>query len=365
VKAPKKKGKGHRARPLPGNPNDPDGLHVWTSRFLKALQVKNMSRDTVTTRRLSISQFIEWADTRSITKPTQVTKPVIEAFQRFLYNRRLPSGKPLSWAAQSSTLVGIKSFFRWLTRSNVLLYNPASEIELPRVGRRVPRHVLTVAEVEAVISQADVKEPLGLRDRAMMEVLYSTGMRRSELVSLAIFDLDWERGTILVRDGKGGQDRIIPIGERAMSWVDRYSRQARMDLLTDPNDTTLFISRLGGALAPGQLGNIVGDYVKAAKIGKTGSCHLFRHAMATLMLEGGADVRMIQAMLGHASLDTTAIYTNVAIRKLKAIHEQTHPGAMLGRKKAEKSETDQAASKDAKAALSASLDEETGDEGDP
>ncbi len=260
-----------------------------------------------------------------------MTKPIIEAFQRHLFHRRMASGKPLSFGTQHGTLVAVKRLFQWLTRSNVLLSNPASEIELPRLGRRLPRHVLTAAEVEAVLAVPDIHDPLGLRDRAILETIYSTGIRRSEAVKLGVYDIDAERGTVLVREGKRSKDRIVPIGDRALAWIDKYQAKVRPRLLTDPNDTTLFISRLGGAMTPSHLTLLARQYVRASGIGKSGSCHLFRHAMATLMLEHGADVRMIQAMLGHASLETTALYTHVAIRVLKETHERTHPGARLGK----------------------------------
>jgi integrase/recombinase XerD len=159
-------------------------------------------------------------------------------------------------------------------------------------------------------------------------------MRRSEIVKLSVFDIDVERGTVLIREGKRSKDRIVPIGERALAWVTKYQDTVRMHLVTDPNDTTLFISRLGEGMTPSHLTLLARQYIRASGIGKTGASHMFRHAMATLMLEHGADVRMIQAMLGHASLDTTAVYAHVAIRALKEVHERTHPGAMLGKSKA-------------------------------
>jgi len=350
--------KNSQAKPLPGDPNDPNGMHVWTQRFLTALLVKGSSPQTVNTRRLRLGAFIEWCGTRSITSPTQVTKPVIEAYQRHLFHRRLPNGKPLSFGTQHGSLVAVKRLFRWLTRSNVLLYNPASEIELPRLGRRLPRHVLTAPEVESVLAVPDVKDPLGLRDRAALEVLYSTGVRRSELVKLHVFDVDVERGTILVREGKRSNDRVVPIGERALAWIEKYQREAREQLLTDPNNTVLFVSRLGDGLTAGHLTMIVRRHVKAANIGKTGSCHLFRHAMATLMLEGGADVRMVQVMLGHASLNTTALYTHVAIRALKEVHDRTHPGARLGKPEAKTMRTPEATALLEKLVEEADVDQE-------
>jgi integrase/recombinase XerD len=138
--------------------------------------------------------------------------------------------------------------------------------------------------------------------------------------------VDAERGTVMIREGKGRKDRLIPIGERALAWIAKYKADVRPELATGMDDDTLFLTHLGEAFAPIRLTQMVRDYIDAARIGKRGSCHLFRHTMATLMLENGADIRYIQAMLGHAKLDTTQIYTQVSIRMLKTIHTATHPG---------------------------------------
>jgi integrase/recombinase XerD len=169
--------------------------------------------------------------------------------------------------------------------------------------------------------------PLGLRDRAVLEVLYSTGVRRSELAHLSLFDLDHERQTLMVRQGKGRRDRFVPLGERARSWVARYLAEVRPALASEPDDGTLFLTADGTAFSPDRLTQIARGYVEASGVDKVGACHLFRHTMATLMLEGGADIRYIQAMLGHAELSTTQIYAQVSIRALQAVHEATHPGA--------------------------------------
>jgi integrase/recombinase XerD len=203
-------------------------------------------------------------------------------------------------------------------------------LELPKVPKRLPRAVLSTVDVEAIFAQCALDEQTGLRDRAILEVFYSTGIRRSELVRLKLSDIDAERGTLLVREGKGRKDRIIPIGSRATAWVDKYVLDVRPDLVVDAHDDTVFLGLEGEPLDPAYLTHRVGRYVQAANVGKTGACHLFRHTMATLMLEGGADVRYIQHMLGHASLESTEIYTRVAIRMLKAVHDATHPGARLG-----------------------------------
>jgi integrase/recombinase XerD len=185
--------------------------------------------------------------------------------------------------------------------------------------------VLNIREAEAVLAKANIHDPLGLRDRAILETLYSTGIRRLEVIGLKIFDIDHDRGTIMIRQGKGKKDRMVPIGNRALKWIERYTGEVRPRLVIDPNDTTLFLTHLGEAFTTNRLTQMVREYVDSADIGKRGSCHLFRHTMATLMLENGADVRFIQAMLGHAKLETTQIYTQVSIRKLKEIHEATHP----------------------------------------
>src|SRR6185312_14330302 len=157
--------------------------------------------------------------------------PSWSATSRSLYHWRKKNGQPLTFRAQHARLIPIRGFFRWLTRQNHLLYNPASELELPRLEHRLPKHVLSLSEVEQVIRQADIDEPMGLRDRAILETLYSTVMRRSELIGLALFDLDHERGTVMIRQGKGKKDRMVPIGERALKWIDRYEHEVRPALV--------------------------------------------------------------------------------------------------------------------------------------
>ncbi len=198
---------------------------------------------------------------------------------------------------------------------------------MPRVEHRLPRHVLSVAEAETVLAVPELSLGFGIRDRAMLEVLYSTGMRRRELIGLSVWDLDAERGTVSIRQGKGRRDRMVPIGERALAWVGKYSADVRPGLVVPPDAGVLFLTREGLDFTPDHLSGLVARYVDRADIAKRGSCHLFRHTMATLMLEGGADIRFIQQMLGHAELSTTQVYTQVSIRALKAIHTATHPGA--------------------------------------
>ena len=301
---------------------------------LNALRVRDYSEHTVKNRQVHIGFFLVWASERGLTEPTEITRPILERYQRYLFHYRKKNGEPLSFRSQHTRLVPLRVWFKWMTRQNLILHNPASEIELPRLGYRLPKHVLTISEVEQVMMQPDLADPFGLRDRAILEVLYSTGMRRLEIINLKLYDLDTERGTILIRQGKGKKDRFVPIGERAIAWLEKYIREARPQIVVEPDDGTVFLTAQGEPFSRDHLTWAVRTHVVNAKLGKVGACHLFRHTMATLMLEGGADIRYIQQMLGHEDLKTTQIYTHVAIRALQQIHAATHPAAMLDKSKA-------------------------------
>ncbi len=311
------------------DPSDPQGMWAMMEQFIEWMRVKNYSERTIDVRKIYLGYFINWCADRGIVRPSEVTKPIIERYQRFMYHYRKRDGDPLSFRSQHGRLVPIRSWFKWLARNNHILYNPASEIELPKLEHRLPKHILTQSEAEQIVNLPNTTQPLGIRDRAVLETLYSTGIRRMELINLRLYDLDADRGTIIVRQGKGRKDRMIPIGKRAMSWIERYLIEVRPTLLVcDAGGDTVFLTQQGEPFKPNGLTLLVREYIIAADIGKRGSCHLFRHTMATLMLENGADIRYIQAMLGHAKLDTTTIYTQVSIRKLKEIHTATHPARM-------------------------------------
>ena len=263
---------------------------------------------------------------RGITQPAEVTKPIIERYQRYMFHYRKQNGDPLSVISQHGRLIPIRGWFRWMVRNNILLYNPAADIELPRLEHRLPKCVLTPSEADQVINQTNVNEPVGLRDRAILETFYSTGIRRMEMINLGPHDLDTERGVLTVRLGKGKKDRVVPIGDRAVAWVERYLIEVRPRLLIgDQSQNTLFLNDRGCPFSRDAMTHLVRGYVNAADLGKKGACHLFRHTCATAMLENGADIRFLQVMLGHVKLETTAIYTQVSIRKLKEIHTLTHP----------------------------------------
>ena len=300
------------------------------------LLVTGYSADTVRARRIALRRFITWCADRDLTEPADITKPIIERYQKHLFYYRKPDGTPMTFGSQLQCLAPLKTWFKWLARENHILSNPASELQLPKQPKHLPRTILSVPEVESILREAVPNNAQGLRDRAMLEVLYSTGLRRMEIVGLACYDVDLTRYLVFVREGKGRRDRVVPIGLRAAAWVDKYLIEARPQLLATDTET-LFVTDYGEAVSPEFVANKVKRYMEFAGIHRNGATHLLRHSCATHMLEGGADIRFIQAMLGHVSLETTEIYTHVSIDKLKEIHAATHP-ARLERRPDQKAE---------------------------
>lgn len=298
-------------------------------KYLTWMAEHDFSEYTVASRWYILRYFLRWCDERGIEKPEEVTRELVERYQRHLHHHRKKNGEPLSPVTREDLLFTVKSFFHYLAKTRQLLYNPAADLEMPKPGLRLPKHILSVSEVERIVNGIDLADMMAVRDRAIIEVFYSTGIRRMELSRLKIKDVDISRGWLTVVQGKGKKDRVVPIGDRAIAWLEKYLNEQRPLLTNDALEETLFLTRQGRPLRPKLVTGIVLRHVRNANIGKPGSCHMFRHTMATLMLEGGADTRFIQEMLGHARLETTQIYTKVSIRKLKEVHDKTHPGAHL------------------------------------
>lgn len=305
--------------------SDPQGMARLIDGFINYLEVRNYSPRTLGSRRNTLQHFLRWGQERDLRRPEDVTRPVLESYQRFLFRFRQDNGKPLGIVTQQQRLTTIKLFFKWLCRDHGLMHNPASELEMPRSERRLPQSPLSLSEVETVLSLPNIYEPLGLRDRAIMETFYSTAIRRSELCRLNLSDLMADRGLVNIRQGKGKKDRVVPIGKRALDWIGKYLADARPRLEVDTAQRALFLSAYGEAVTPDHLSRLIARYIDAANLGRKASCHIFRHTCATLMLENGADIRYIQQLLGHAKLETTAIYTEVTVRQLQKIHALTHP----------------------------------------
>lgn len=318
-----------------GDLSSPETMASRLVEFVTWLRVRNYAPSTVVRMDRSISVFVAWCEERAVVRPTEVTRLLLERYARHLYGTKTRTGSARSARSQHNDLSAVRQYFKYLARRDYVPYSPAADLELPKIGQHLPRAVLTHVEMERVLSVPDVRLSTGVRDRSILETLYSTGLRRRELTTLRVQDVDRVQGTVTVRQGKGRKDRVVPIGERALDWAERYLLEVRPSFVRSSTEDALYLSEYGERLSADGLSWRVSEYVKAAELGKQGSCHLIRHSMATVMLEGGADVRVIQEMLGHASLKATAIYTRVSIRHLREVHAATHPSARRGARGAE------------------------------
>jgi integrase/recombinase XerD len=297
--------------------------------YLDWMRVHNYARTTIEDRRRYLGYFARFAQSAEVHEPRGVTGKLIVDYQRHLHLYRKTNECPLSVATQVQRLVPLTQFFTWLRREHRIEVNPTVDLLMPRPDRQLPEATLSAVEMARLMSAPLVTKPLGLRDRAVLEVFYSSALRRSELIALQVPDVDLERGTLFVRRGKGAKDRFVPVGERALFWVQLYLGLVRPQFCADRNTDTLFVSSLGTSICADWLCRKVHAYLAQAGIHKRGSCHLLRHSVATLMLEGGADIRYVAELLGHARLETTQRYTRVSIDRLRAVHARCHPAAGL------------------------------------
>ena len=316
-------------------PIEHTGWWPYIAKYLEEGSVCGFSAETMRRHDGALRRFVVWCEERGLDDPKAVLQPMIERYQSQLFYHRKDDGQPLTSATQRALVASVKSLFKWLARHRHIAFNPASEIALPRKQKRLMQTVLTVDEVEKILATMNLDNPSQLRDRAMIETLYATGMRRAELTRLKLHDLDFARGAIFIREGKGSKDRYVPLGARVRHWLLRYLDDVRPLLALSPDDGTVFLADWGEAFAPSYLNYLVRRYIELSGINKPGACHLFRHAMATHMLENGADVRFIQALLGHSDISTTQIYTHVSIDALRAVHAATHPGECAERRRLE------------------------------
>jgi integrase/recombinase XerD len=254
---------------------------------------------------------------------SEVRAADLEAWSTALGRRRKRSGELLAPSTTANLLYAAKGFFGSLRERRLIRSDPSTAIVVRSPPRPLPRSIPSPRGVLGILDGPDRRTRLGVRDRAILELLYSTGLRRGEVVRLCIDDVDLEGLTVLVRRGKGGRDRVVPMGGRAAGWITRYLRSVRPHLATEASGAILFLGRRGSPIGPTTLGDRLRTYVAAA--GHRGACHVFRHACATHMLEGGADIRHLQEQLGHARIATTQIYAHVTIGALKAVHETCHP----------------------------------------
>jgi integrase/recombinase XerD len=299
------------------------------SEYLEWMEIHNYAQTTIENRRRYLGYFVTFISPAGIEDPASVTLECLLGYQHQLFSYRKRDGFALSIGTQAQRLVPVTQFFSWLRREHRIAENPAADLLMPRPDRKLPEATLSSGEMAKMLGIPDVGTPLGLRDRAILEVFYSCGLRRAELISLWVKDVDFERGTVFVRCGKGAKDRYVPIGERALFWLRLYLGTVRPQFVSESYPNHLFVSSIGTPICPDWLCRKVKSYLATAGIDKRGSCHLLRHSVATLMLEGGADIRYVAEMLGHARLETTQRYTRVSIDRLRAVHALSHPASGL------------------------------------
>jgi integrase/recombinase XerD len=328
-KRPKAQRGGNSPQPDDLDHSTPDSLATWRDAYLQSLSMHNYASGTVNGRYNSLKYFFAWAADRDLHSASQITSCILGDYQCWLWQYTKPTGERLSWSTQRNRLGDIKEFFCWLTKKKVISDDPACELELPRTESRLPHAVLTMQEMEKLLAMPNVSDPLGVRNRTMLEVFYCTGIRRAELCRLELLDVNAGQRTLHVRLGKGRKDRMVPLGARTLYWLCRYLRETRPQLCSDPNVKSLFVTCYGSAFSPGVISHMVATWLREAGLKRKGCCHIFRHACAVHMLENGADIRFIKKLLGHIKLDTTAIYTEVSIRLLQEVHARCHPSARL------------------------------------
>lgn len=283
---------------------------------------------TVEGKRSQLNCFLRWCEQQRLADCEALSLPVLELYRHhvscYVDTRRK---KTLDITTQRNRLTAVKVFMHRLHYLQRISSNPAAYFDLPSVPKRLPSAVLTEEEVELILEHTLLYGDKGLRDRAILETFYATGIRRMELAHLLVTDVDLHSLVLRVNAGKGRRDRRIPIAKRTRYWIQRYLRDVRPIWAHSASGPSLFLSSRGLPLTAGQVSRLGSKYIQRAGVNKPGACHLWRHSAATLMLENGAGLREIQEMLGHASISTTQIYTHITIKQLREVYRRCHPAA--------------------------------------
>lgn len=287
--------------------------------YLNYIRVeRGLAANTVAAYRRDLEKFAAFCRERKLA-PTRVERRQVADFLGRLYQQGLDS------RSVARTLVAVRNFFRFLRQENVIPHDPTEHIESPRMWKRLPKF-LTVEEVERLLAAPAESSPRGLRDRAMLEVLYATGLRVSELVNLKVLDVQLEAGYLRCL-GKGNKERMVPLGKKAAAAVEAYLRRGRPQLQKRVASAQLFLTQRGRGMTRTHFWRLLGARARAAGLRGRLTPHVLRHSFATHLLERGADLRAVQLLLGHADISTTQIYTHVAQERLKQIYRAHHPRA--------------------------------------
>ncbi|UXK08005.1 tyrosine-type recombinase/integrase [Shewanella putrefaciens] len=292
---------------------------------------REQSLRTVEGKTSALLCFLRWCETHKLIQLNDVQDDHLESYRHWMRAYRIPySGKLLDVATRRNKLTAVKVFLVRMFERSYLSEDPTLRFKLPRLPRRLPKGFLVDVEIDAIFKQTAMHGDIGLRDRAILETYYATGIRRAELGRLKLNDIDFENFVVRIEQGKGKKDRVIPIAKRACQWVTQYFNNVRPSFAIFASGSVLFLNNDGLPFTDRQLTALVSKYVRRAGVDKPGACNLYRHTTATAMLENGADIRYIQEQLGHADISTTQVYTHVTIGKLKEVYHHTHPAAREG-----------------------------------
>lgn len=293
-------------------------MNELIEQFLSYISVeRGMANNTISSYKRDLSRFADFLKSKKLDSIDKVSRQVINSFMMAEKDRGLMSN------SVSRELACIKSFFKFLLRENIIKEDAANIIESPKLWKKLPS-TLSVDEVGTLLNTPNVRDPMGARDKACLELMYATGMRVSEVVNLKMDDINMAVGFAKCF-GKGSKERIVPFGKKAKESLERYLEKSRPQFLKKNISNFLFLTRLGKSMSRQTFWKIIKRYTKLARLKKKITPHSLRHSFATHILERGADLRIVQEMLGHADISTTQIYTHVSKDRLKSIHEKFHP----------------------------------------
>ncbi len=286
--------------------------------FCDALWLEDgLSRNTLDAYRRDLAQFMLWLKQQHGKDLLTSDHGDVQSYLAYQFQKKMRA------SSAARLLSSLKRFFRWMQRQNRIVIDPTLNIDTPKLPRNLPKS-LTEADVESLLATPDVETPRGERDKAMLETLYASGLRVSELVTLKLPQVSQDMGVVRVL-GKGSKERLVPLGEESLAWVKRYVADGRPAMLAGKASDDLFVTSRGGAMTRQSFWQIIKRYASQAGLPSSISPHVLRHAFATHLLNHGADLRVVQLLLGHSDISTTQIYTHVARERLKQLHAKHHP----------------------------------------
>jgi integrase/recombinase XerD len=278
---------------------------------------KNSSKNTIDSYKFNLDRYINYLKTKGVIEPGGITENTVTGFLKSLA-KLLASPKSVS-----QNISTIKGFHKFLVSEGITQGDPTQNVTTPKLPKNLP-DVMTQDEIEVILQKPDTLKPLGIRDKSILETMYATGVRVSELTGLKQSDINFDMGIVRIF-GKGAKERIVPIGRSALEWIKKYQSEARVILMRAYSHDVMYLNSRGKPMSRMAIWNIVERYTREAGIKKAVHPHTFRHSFATHLLEGGADLRAVQEMLGHSDISTTEIYTHIDREYLKEVHKTFHP----------------------------------------